>query len=453
MMNEPTLNIRNQQLLTALLAGIPFLLVYLVATYFWGPYAGLALFAGLAAVVFIFQQPIYGLLFCLLIIFSGFVWGLGIKQGFLPVAIFSAVAVMTRNIYTLDFSFAHDRQVTYIMAFFAVMVLSILGALFPMEAFKSLVVYGKLFIFYFLIINAIKTRWHIWASAWVFILSNIGSVLYGFYNLFFAPHSAGEMMVKARMRGLTDDPNILAMEVVFIIPPILLIIFHEGWKWRSVLYLSGVFILLAGLIASFSRGGTVSLGIVLAMVLYQKRSWPLFLTMLGAAVVLVIFVIPVSFWEHLLTLFDLGKFLADPSLRWRGRLSIGAIEQFIQHPLLGIGIGNWMQIASKYMSLRPLAVHNTYLHVAAEMGVFGIVFFLLIFMRTFTNFNTARYAFAQQGDIKLSLLSHGFFIGLVGVFVGAMFLSVQEAFVIWTIFGFSVAMRHVSQSPVAKGTA
>jgi O-antigen ligase len=452
LVKDSHLNIRTDQLVQALLAGIPFLLVYMAAVFYWGPFIGLGLFAGLALALFIFQRPIFGLLFCLLIIFSGFVWGLGIKQGFLPVAIFSMAAVVTRKLYTLDFTFVNDRQLTYILAFFGFALLSVLGALYPLEAFKYLIVYGKLFIFYFLVINVIETKQHIWACTLTIIFSNLGSVLYGFYSLFFAPHSTGEMMVKARMRGLTDDPNIMAMEIVFIIPPLLLLIFHEGWKLRSFLYLLGVGALLAGLVASFSRGGTIALGIVFAIVLYHKRSWPLFILTLSIALVLVVFVIPPTFWEHLLTLFDLGKFLADPSLRWRGRLMMGAIDLFTQHPVFGIGIGNWMLIASRYMSLRSLAVHNTFLHVAAETGIFGILFFLMIFFRTFTNFSNAHRFFRQSGEVRLALLSQGFHIGLVGVFVGSVFLSVQEAFVIWAIFGFSVAMRHVADCQFQKGT-
>ncbi|NLP11152.1 O-antigen ligase family protein, partial [bacterium] len=211
------------------------------------------------------------------------------------------------------------------------------------------------------------------------------------------------------------------------------------------LYLLGVMTLLAGLVASFSRGGTVALGIVLAIILYLKRSWPLFLLVLLVSLALVLLVIPPTFWQHLLTLFDLGKFLADPSLRWRGRLMMGAFDQISQNPLLGIGIGNWMMITTRYMSLMPLAVHNTFLHVAAETGVFGITLFLLIFVRTFSNYYRAQKLFSQAGDIRLALVSQGLFVGLVGVFVGALFLSVQEALIIWAMFGLSVAMRRVAE--------
>jgi len=332
------------------------------------------------------------------------------------------------------------------------MVLSIFGAISPLESFKYLPMYGKMFIFYFLIINVIETKNQIWACLAVLVFSNLGSVLYGFYSLFFAPHSAGEMMVKARMRGLTDDPNIMAMEIVFIMPALLLLIFNEGWKARSLLYMLGVMTLLAGIVASFSRGGTVALALVLAIVLYLKKSWPLFLLILTIALLLIVFVIPPTFWEHLLTLFDLGKFLADPSLRWRGRLMMGAIEQFTQNPILGIGVGNWILIANKYMSLRSLAVHNTFLQVAAETGVFGLLFFLLIFIRTFVNFSHSRKLFAQADEARMALLSQGLAIGLIGVSVDALFLSVQEAFVVWTIFGLSVAMRHVAESKDWKGT-
>ncbi len=437
----------------AVLASLPFLLIYLALVFYAGAGTALALFAGLCLAAVVFMRPIYGLVFCLFIIFSHLVWGLGIKQGYLPVVLFSILALLARKIYTLDFTLVYDRQVVYITAFFGVAVLSVVGALFPLEAFQYLIIYVKLLLFYFLLINVIETKRHLWLCLLTILLANLGSVLYGFYNLFFAPQSAGEMMVKARMRGLTDDPNILAMGVVFIIPALLLMLFHEGWKFRSLLYLLGVMTLLAGLVASFSRGGTVALGIVLAIILYLKRSWPLFLLVLLLSLALILFVVPPTFWQHLLTLFDLGKFLADPSLRWRGRLMMGAFEQISQNPLLGIGIGNWMLITSRYLSLLPLAVHNTFLHVAAETGVFGITLFLLIFVRTFSNYYCAQKLFSQTGEIRLALASQGLFVGLVGVFVGALLLSVQEALIIWAMFGLSVAMRRVAERDIGKSAS
>ena len=55
-------------------------------------------------------------------------------------------------------------------------------------------------------------------------------------------------------------------------------------------------------------------------------------------------------------------------------------------------------------------------------------------------------------EARMALLSQGLAIGLIGVSVDALFLSVQEAFVVWTIFGLSVAMRHVAESKDWKGT-
>jgi putative inorganic carbon (hco3(-)) transporter len=440
-----SLVLQKNELKYALWLSLPFLLFFLASCYEWQPQTAFILLAGLSALLIIFLQPIWGLLLCLVVIFSGFVWGLGIKQGFLPIALLSIAAVICRKIYTFDFSLILDRQMLYIAGFLGFVFVSIIGAWFPLEAMQFSLLYIKLIIIYFLVIYAIAERRHLWFVTATLIGSNLLSTLYGFYNFFFARQSLGSMAAKVRMRGLTDDPNILALGIVFIAPALLLLLFDSGWRARSLLYLSALFCMLAGLIASFSRGGTIALAVVLAIALYMKRSWKIAGFVLACAIILIVFVIPATFWQHLLTLFDLGKYISDPSLRWRSRLMLGAFDLFLQHPIFGIGVGNFVIISNRYVSLENLAVHNSYLHAAVETGIFGLIFFLLIFARSFQNFAAALQAFRKQNEVKLALLCQGMLIGLVGIVIDALFLSVQEAFIIWVIFALSVAFRHVAQ--------
>ena len=122
---------------------------------------------------------------------------------------------------------------------------------------------------------------------------------------------------------------------------------------------------------------------------------------------------------------------------------MGAVRLFLENPIFGVGIGNFILLSREFV-LRHLVAHNIVLQIASEIGIFGCIFFMLAFFRTFANLRIARKRFELEGAETLALIIHGLSIGFFGILIGAMFLSIQEYFVIWTIFGFSVALRHMA---------
>lgn len=77
--------------------------------------------------------------------------------------------------------------------------------------------------------------------------------------------------------------------------------------------------------------------------------------------------------------------LKDGSINDRLNYYSHAIQSIALNPILGVGIGNWKFISIKYdyktMSdyIVPIYVHNDFLHVAAEIGIVGVLFFILVF--------------------------------------------------------------------------
>src|SRR5512135_581652 len=111
---DQTLVLQKNDFKYALGLSLPFLLFFLLSCYYWEPATAFTIISGVAVFALIFLRPIWGLIFCLMINFSGLIWGLGIKQGFLPVAFLTAAAVIYRKVSTMDFSFAMDRQLLFV---------------------------------------------------------------------------------------------------------------------------------------------------------------------------------------------------------------------------------------------------------------------------------------------------------------------------------------------------
>ena len=90
------------------------------------------------------------------------------------------------------------------------------------------------------------------------------------------------------------------------------------------------------------------------------------------------------------------EFDGNESVSQRLRFYSSAFEYIKTNPLLGCGIGNWRILSIKYDSedifsyVVPYFAHNDFIEVFAEIGLFGLIsyilFFYFIFMVNFKNY-------------------------------------------------------------------
>ena len=71
----------------------------------------------------------------------------------------------------------------------------------------------------------------------------------------------------------------------------------------------------------------------------------------------------------------------------KGRLEIwnATLNSFVKHPFLGVGIGNYPVVIGEPLESgrRGASAHNLYFDIAAEMGILGLIAFLLILWEIF----------------------------------------------------------------------
>ena len=97
--------------------------------------------------------------------------------------------------------------------------------------------------------------------------------------------------------------------------------------------------------------------------------------------------------------------LKDESINDRLNYYSHAIQSIALNPILGVGIGNWKFVSIKYdyetMSdyIVPIYVHNDFLHVAAEIGIVGAIFFVLVFFFSMKN----SFKIMKQKDFNIGL--------------------------------------------------
>jgi O-antigen ligase len=148
---------------------------------------------------------------------------------------------------------------------------------------------------------------------------------------------------------------------------------HRGLA--LVTFLAG----LAAMVMTQSRGGwiaaLVSLSLLLVLALRRRIS-----TRAGLVVLLVVAILGISFSTVILERFVIEDTGSAVSRIYHSRLALNIIRD---HPFTGVGANNqhYFVVEESYRPpelavARPAAIHNTYLAIWVELGLFGFLAFL-----------------------------------------------------------------------------
>jgi O-antigen ligase len=227
---------------------------------------------------------------------------------------------------------------------------------------------------------------------------------------------------------------------------------------------AGITLLMLGAIV-FTKSRSGMLGTVAMAVVYLLATRSLKPQVILAGVVtgmLVLPMLPQTFWDRMESITDADK---DPtgSREQRRELMEEAWNVFLQHPLTGIGAGQFQNFGEPGAAKKWRVTHNAYLQVAAELGIFGLIFFLVIVWKGFSAaWWTRRHlkwiygrhsrkkpaADPEDGltaDERYFLQTHGaaMLACMTGWFVCAIFASVAFNWTIYYLVGLSVTARDV----------
>ncbi len=139
---------------------------------------------------------------------------------------------------------------------------------------------------------------------------------------------------------------------------------------RRLAFLAVFLFLSAAVLITFSRSGWLALGV--ATLLVPVLRWPrrapfylLLLALLAAA----------GLQSGLLQAgYAFVKDLSASSADFRWHMDRIALRAFLEHPWIGVGVEGLLRWFNPF----HLEVHNTYLQVLAEMGLFGAAAFLAL---------------------------------------------------------------------------
>jgi O-antigen ligase len=246
-----------------------------------------------------------------------------------------------------------------------------------------------------------------------------------------------------RAGGPIDDPNDFAFLMATLIPLCTYLFVQERrlrWLWGA----AGV-LLIAAVLATLSRGALVGLGALFVWAVATRR---IPLTGVLAALVTLVSVVALAFtfWAPLINdnIERKGK-IADENVASRQAYWSAALSMTADHPWLGVGPGRFGEESADYIRENPIVipnpvVHNSYLEILAENGIFALMAFLAFLGVTWRLLTQAHRRAREDGDVTRTRMATALQATMVVVLVSSVFLSAQVQIPFWLIGGLATAV-------------
>ena len=312
------------------------------------------------------------------------------------------------------------------VALITVMLLSMTAAISISSSLKEIVKWLEFLVLVAVGAQYLRTRRQIWTMIVIVILAGITQAFYGYIQAFYAIGPAAFIRdASLRVYGTFGQPNPFAgyINLPLSIAAALMLL-GSNWKTRILAGLAVISLAYAEYL-TLSRGGEIAIaaGAIFIVIVGFPRLrvllGPVFIAGLGVVGLFLAGVIP----QHVLNPVykELGltqiSFTspspADYSTAERLAHWYAGIHMFLDHPFLGVGIGNYPDAYPSYyitIFVNSLGhAHNYYINIAAEMGAIGLTVFLLFLFALFLAGGTAyhaistRYAEAKAGSRKQPL--------------------------------------------------
>lgn len=287
---------------------------------------------------------------------------------------------------------------------------------------------------FFLVLNTVKDRETIKTVAVIMMTVTTIVALMAIYEYIDIGYVSN--LDKARVKGITDQPNMLAAFFnYYMFLPFGFFLLRMG-KLKYWLLLIPFLICFRGIMVTFSRGGYIAFAAALyAISFFKSKKVFLFLLFVSWIVYLNPVLMPAGIryrmgqtihqpLSYADSIEDVEESL-DSSAASRMEVWKGGLRMVADYPFFGVGYRLFMPLIRFYWSgERPIDAHNTYLIIAAEMGVPALLVFLWVIWRVFRR---THFLYRTTRDPFSKALALGFLGGLFGLLASNMFGSRLDA--------------------------
>lgn len=258
-------------------------------------------------------------------------------------------------------------------------------------------------------------------------------------------------VLQLRLGGPIGEKNYYAQFMLMVIPVgAALASAARRRLWRAAMVLATLLV-GAGMILTFSRGAAVAGAgvLVIGVVLRMVPARMVVAAALGTALLIGAFpeyLTRVATLTSVVGLADDGASSAVPDSALRGRAgeNAAAISAFLDHPVLGLGPGQFPANYERYarkagvedLHGQERVAHSLFLALAAQIGLVGVAAFVAVLVATALPLLRVRRRARSPGD---RAIASGLLLGLLGYVLAGMFLDLAYARYLWLLIALAAA--------------
>lgn len=249
--------------------------------------------------------------------------------------------------------------------------------------------------------------------------------------------------------GITGNPNDFALTLNIMLPFAVAFFMLSRNPVGKAVMAGFLGTTVVAILSTYSRTGFLTLAVVLllAFVKHVGQGQGLKYILPAALIVLTaVNFVPQDYETRLESIVETSKDkVGSSSARLAGIRT--ALEVIQEHPVTGVGLGmNILALNNK--GLYWAHVHNVYLQIAAEIGIAGLVVFLLLLRRLLKGLRQGQARMKRDpARQEVVLLTAACEISLLAFAVAAFFHPVAYHFYFYYLAGFAIALQRIGEAP------
>lgn len=256
---------------------------------------------------------------------------------------------------------------------------------------------------------------------------------------------------------LSMQPNDLALLLNIILPLTVALLLNTHRRGIQLFCGATAILQVVAIVLTFSRSGFIGLATIAGIYCWKFRGRPQRRWIVSAIVAAVLCapLLPAGYLARLGTSTsiegdatddsELGSAYASSQIRWEGL--VASLRVIMQHPIVGVGIGSDVLAINEEIGLQEApwrSVHNAYLQYGTDLGIPGLVIFLVLLIRCIRAVRPGTDpASAPSSTREISLLAEGIHVSLLTFAVSAHFSPVAYQFYFYYIAGLAIATKEV----------
>ncbi len=242
------------------------------------------------------------------------------------------------------------------------------------------------------------------------------------------------------------ETNYLALALVLVLPITFVLSRLTTTGWRRMFWTAGTGILLLEIILTGSRGGFLGLLVIstLISIRFLKQRALAFVVLTCLLIITIVFPTTLG---YRLRASGLDSDVQDAGTRASDETRLEVLKaglRMIQaNPLTGVGLGNFKPSTTAYGAQSSVIAHNTYLQIAAELGLPALMAFMWLLSVTYVSLTRSQHLAASVDRPDLANLAIAMRVGLTGWMISAFFLSAEFEKFFWLMVFLSICLERI----------